>query len=85
MSTIYKTLVLYETGLPHSSFSIPPMSQPNALSHPYIVLSTESNFPLTAPLSKKNNQSPAERALQRFAITGNAIGQYAINALLLFC
>ena len=51
------------------------MSQPNPLSRPYIVFSTESN-PLTAPLPKKNNQSPAERALQRFAITGNAIGQY---------
>jgi len=59
------------------------MSQPNALSRPYFVLSTESN-PLTAPLSKKDNQSPAERALQRFAIAGNAIGQYAINPPLSF-
>jgi len=49
------------------------MSQPNAPSRPYIIYSSECN-PLTAPLSKKHGQSPAERALQRFAITGNAIG-----------
>jgi hypothetical protein len=60
------------------------MSLPNAVPRTYMVLSAESN-PLTAPLPNKNNQSPAERALQRFAIAGNAIGQYATNPPLSLC
>jgi len=58
------------------------MLQSSDHSRPYIVLSTESN-PLTASLPKKTTSSPAERALQRFEITGNAIGQYTIALSLL--
>ncbi|KAF8965087.1 hypothetical protein BDZ97DRAFT_812970 [Flammula alnicola] len=44
------------------------------MSQDIITLSAASN-PLTAPLAKKAGQSPVERAIERFAITGNAIGK----------
>ncbi|KAF8965085.1 hypothetical protein BDZ97DRAFT_1659473 [Flammula alnicola] len=42
------------------------------MSQNLIALSTPSN-PLTAPLPQKPGQSPVERAVERFAVTGNAI------------
>jgi len=42
---------------------------------PEMVLSDDAN-PLTAPLPSTNDLQPADRAIKRFAVEGNAISAY---------